>query len=504
MQRRILRLAVAFAAAVSLATALAACGPGEPDEPTSLGIGVAPSFLSGQYNPVTAFGMDVTAVYETLMFYDYDATAYVPGLAESFELSDDRLTATFVLRDDVDFSDGEHLDAEVAAAVLAKLVQERIDAQAWAYEAYEVEFVATGEYVLEVRTAIRMLVLAGNALTEFGILPIFSPAYLDDFGALETAPVGTGPYVLDEIVPQVSASFTANEDYWDQDVRPYDNLEFVVFADQVAGLNALKSGQIDALEVSNSLAPDAEANGFQIHEGVVSTVGLWIADRGGSIQPALADLRVRQAIEYAFDRETINDSLNGGFGVITSQQFTKGTPEYVEGGDDRYGYDPEKARELMAEAGYEDGFDLTIPSTGFLGINTWEPIVTQYLGDIGIRVTYESFPDTGAYFTAALGGTFPVLMYPGSGAIAMDVYILPTAVFAFHDMYSDPTVDELAVTMNEGDLDESLEAISQIGEYALDQAWFTVFTAPNTLWATSPEVDIRGGFDRVSLFQPAE
>jgi peptide/nickel transport system substrate-binding protein len=501
MHSRSLRTAVAIATVSALATTLAACGPGEPDEPSTLDVGV--TSLSGTYAPTGQVGTDTSAVYETLLSFDYGTLEFSPLLATSYELSEDRLTASFVLRDDVDFTDGEHFDAEAAATALTAVVDSMTETGIWvSYADYEVQFEATGEYELAITTALPMAPFGGNIFKQIMFLPIFSPAHVDDLEALATAPVGTGPYLLDELVPDVSASFVRNEDYWNLDAAPFDSVELTVYVDEVAGLNALKSGQIDAVTVSTAVAADVETNGFRINEGPLAHTGLWIADRGGSILPAVADLRVREAIEYAFDREAINVALNDGYGVITSQPFTSGTPEYVEGGDDRYGYDPEKARDLMAEAGYADGFDLVIPSTTFLGINTLEPIVTQYLGDIGIRVTYETFADAGAFFTAALAGTYPVLLFPSGGDSALDALFLPDAVLAFH-AYSDPILDELVATVDTGSLEESYEATSEIGEYVLDQAWYTVMSAPSIMWASEQRIEVTGGGTFIRQFQLA-
>jgi peptide/nickel transport system substrate-binding protein len=495
MQRRILRTALAIAAIVSIAPALAACGPGEPDEPTSFSMGVEPGLFRGQYLPQYGFGVDGTAVYETLLGFDLNLNQHIPWLATSFEVSDDRKTTDFVLRDDVDFTDGVHMDAEGVAKSLNALIARGIEDSTWGWTDFDVRFTATGEYELEMTTAIPVSIRAGHAFSGFVGLPVFSPAFVDDMDALNTAPVGTGPYVLDEVVPEVSASFTRNENYWNPDAAPFDTVEVMVFADQVAGLNALKSGQVDAVKIDASAAADAEANGFRINESPGKSVGLWIADRAGKIQPALADIRVREAIQLAFDREAINDSMNYGYGSVNSQPFAEGTPEYVEGGDDRFGYDLEKARSLMADAGYADGFDLTIPSTSFLGINVWEPIVIQYLGDIGIRVTIDSFPDSGAYFTAALTGDYPVILLSTSWLTSMEVFFLPTAVFAFADANPDPKLAELGDTMTNGTLEESLQAASDIGEYVLDEAWFTAFVAPSFLWATNPDIEILRGVE---------
>jgi peptide/nickel transport system substrate-binding protein len=478
-------------AAAALGGVLVACSPAESDETRSLSVGVTSAFFAGQYQPTSQMlAMDWTAVYETLLRFNPTEAVYEPLLATSFEFSEDRKTVVFTLRDDVDFSDGTHLTAEAAATALNGLIASLTEAATWAYGTYEAEFAATGEYELTLTSALPLSTRLGDVFSVIMYLPVVSPAFADDLEALAAAPAGTGPYLLDEVTPEVSATFVRNPEYWNPEAFPFDDLEIVAFADTIAGLNALKSGQVDAVNIDAAAAADAENAGLRINTGPGRMTGLWIGDRAGAIQPALADVRVREAIGLAFDREAINDSINQGFGTITNQPFLPSSPEYVEAATPEY--DPERARELLAEAGYADGFDITIPSTTFLGINAWEPVVTQYLGDIGVRVTFEPFADIGAYFTAAQGDTYAVLMYSEDPTVAMEVYFLPRAVFAY-DTYDDDEWRDLADTMATGTLEESAEATSKLGELVVGQAWFTVFAAPETVWASREDVVVTLG-----------
>jgi peptide/nickel transport system substrate-binding protein len=503
-RRRYLVVAAAFAACCAT---LAACATPSATEERSIVIGV--SSFSGTYDTSRGASwlgyLNVSAVYESLLNVDTEKfpTGHKPNIATEYEVTDDGRTVTYILRDDVTYVDGTRLTAQTVADYFSALASdEESSAYAWLTQ-WELEFSALDEVTLQV-SGNRALDRVGGPLFGISDYPLANPVALDDHERLASEPAGTGPYLVDETVPEVSVSFVRNPGYWNAEAFPFDTVEIVAFSDDVAALNALKSGQIDAVQLNNTLAGQARSEGFSLHVGTGRFTALFIADRGGSIQPALADKRVRQAISYAIDREAINRELNLGYGTVSSQGFDPNTPEYVEGGDDSYDYDPEKARRLMAEAGYADGFDLAIPSTTFLGINAWEPVVQQYLGDIGIRVTFDQFADVGAYFGAATGGTYPVIMYSEQPSQALGVFLLPDAVFAMPG-YEDPTVDELWTTIQEGSIEEADAAQSAIGEYAHDEAWLTIISRSQYLWFTDPGITVdvgswAGGFQRIEMF----
>ncbi len=100
-------------------------------------------------------------------------------------------------------------------------------------------------------------------------------------------------------------------------------------------------------------------------------VGMYIADVDGTVVPAFKDLRVRQALNYAIDREAITKSVYGDFGIPTDQYVPEGIGGYLPELEDVYPYDPEKAKELLAEAGYPDGFSFTM--LGQPGIDSGSP-----------------------------------------------------------------------------------------------------------------------------------
>jgi peptide/nickel transport system substrate-binding protein len=474
------------------------CAAPSPDVGvTSITIGVTPSNLGAEYDPAIAgvYSVDGSGVFESLYTYDPKTIELVPVLGTSYELSDDRRTLTVELRHDVEFVGGTPMTAEAVAESLS-LMAALEDSQLFGISTdYGATYSAAGEYTVQITSTKAMDVPGGFFEIILGGIPIVDPASFADREAAAASPRGTGAYLIDEVVPEVSVSLVRNPDYWDPDRYPFDEVTILAFDDDVARLNALTSGQIDAGSLGLNFAQEAEDAGFTASTSEWGRfTALWIADRAGTIVPALADIRVREAISLAFDREAINETLNQGYGVVTSQPAIPSTAEYVEGGDDRYGYDPERARELLAEAGYADGFDIVMPSTTFLGIADWQPVVQQSLADIGIRVTFESYADVGAWFDAAMSGRYPVIMYREGPSDVGRVFINPDALFN-HPRFDDPVVAEAWDTVFNGTSEDAERARHDIGARSLDQAWLVVFANSKVLWFSREgvTVDVDGG-----------
>jgi peptide/nickel transport system substrate-binding protein len=479
MRSAIARATAVVAIAVT-AAALTACGTtGSPDEEvTTLKANTA--YVPANWNPNTSIvlTLEQQAVYESLGYLDPATFEFRPLLAESYELSDDLRTLHLTLRQDVYFTDGTHLDAAGARVafdyalpvVAASLVGP-----------FGVAAEVVGEYELDLTTT--------RPITEdfffwLGIVPIASPAVIeDDPESLSETPVGSGPYVIDEMTPEASITFDRNPEYRDPDAYPFDRLEFTVMNDSIAVANALKSGQINAGTVESNHAASVEEAGFQLSVGTSWTWYLQLPDSTFATAPQLADVRVRQAIAYAFDREGIIENLEYGYGTPAGQIWSDGSPYFIEGGDETYAFDPEKARELMAEAGYGDGFELTMPTTPFN--DKYEPVVLQSLADIGITVTYVDYPDYGEYIEALHSGDYAIGI-ESSGDLYLD------GVFRNdfpHGGY--PELTPLFEIIDSGNAEEVAAAQQEVGSYLLDNALAgIVFSRPAFIWATVPEITI--------------
>jgi peptide/nickel transport system substrate-binding protein len=485
---------IALATAAIAMGGLTACGSASPPQTTTQEITIA---LGGDritgWDPMQGafwqLDMAMQGVYDTLMRWDYGSSTLSPWLATDWTFSDDGKSMEITLRDDAVFSDGVAVDA----AAIEEYFDALFASPAYLYagisnDQYGLEFTATGDYTLELTAKVPITDLAKNAV--LGETPIASPEAIKDPESLVQEPVGSGPYLLESQTAGVEYILVRNPDFWDPDSIPYDKVTLKVMTDPVAQLNALKSGQIDAIGggIPVTFLPEVEASDLNLAIGYGGYSGLSIWDPANSTEPALRDVRVREAIALAFDRETLNEALNGGLGKITSQAFVEGQPFWVEGGDERYGYDPERARELLAEAGYPDGFSVEIPVLVGAHDST-NPIVQQSLADIGITVTFKEFVDGAEWFPEAHSGKYPLIY---SGSIFMFTFTHSYLDLGATGRWHVPTPEAMALitTVLEGTPEESAEASQELGEYLLDEIWDIPFSAPPDLYVSSRGVDI--------------
>jgi peptide/nickel transport system substrate-binding protein len=491
--RRRAKRGVVLGATIACIALLTGCTTSsEADEPITLRVAVT-TLAAPNANDAYSFTLYVSptqAVYESLVFWNPTTLEIDPWLAEDIAFSDDRKTMTLRLRDDVDFTDGEHMTASGVIDWLTYLYN-RPESWIGAFltpvygaptltelDEYTIEF--KGERPFDY-----------DYLTTFAQTPIASSASILENGEESSdadAAAGSGPYILKKFDTDVSATLERNPEYWNPDAVDFDKLVMTVYADRIAALNALKTGQLDAAPIDSPAAGEAEAAGLSVATGSGTLAMLAIIDREGKIVPALGDKRVRQAMNLAFDRGAIMENLEYGFGAVSSQPFLPNQEFYVDGAADEYGYDPERARELLAEAGYPDGFALTVPTPAATDpeySSLYEPIVQQSLADIGITVTFEPTPDPETYSQKFTSGEAPVRLYK-----IFSVNVVQYFGYGYLGPDIDPEFTDLTQTWVHGTAEESSAAAKQIGEFLVDQVWFIPFSQPKNLWATVPGIDV--------------
>ncbi|WBU37514.1 ABC transporter substrate-binding protein [Homoserinibacter sp. YIM 151385] len=424
--------------------------------------------------------------YDTLIRLD-DQGELQPMLAESWEYIDEtNTTLELKLREGVEFSDGTPLTAEIAAASLERFAAAngpRSSALA-AVDSYD----AVDDTTLVVNLSTPDPALTHNLTLPAGM--ITNPEVADD--ALASVPAGTGPYVLDEDATRRGDVyvFTRNENYYDPDSFPFDEIDVRVLTDATARLNAVKTGQVDSALGFAPQKAEAEGAGLEVISAPGDWQGLFIIDREGTTTEALGDARVRQAINYAIDGDAILETVVFGEGSSSTQMFYPGTPAYDDALNDAYPFDPEKAKELLAEAGYADGFTLRMPSTDTFLPEVY-PIVQQQLGDVGITVEFS--PQTpAAGLDPYLGGEFPAYVFSwGSSQNWLDATLLLSEEGAWNPLHAaDPEIADLMSRIAVASVEEQEPLYRELSAHVVDEAWFAPFYVVNNLAFHGPDVEV--------------
>ncbi|MFC7329135.1 ABC transporter substrate-binding protein [Marinactinospora rubrisoli] len=419
-------------------------------------------------------------VYDTLLERRPDGSV-APNLATEWSWDATHTELTLTLREGVRFTDGTPFDA---AAVAANIEHFRAGTGSDNYLAAAITGVDAPD---PARAVIRLDEPDPTLLANLGgsLGAMASPAALDD-PAIALSPVGSGPYELDtaRTVRGERYIFTRNPEYWNPDAWPYEQVEIRVLADVNARLNALTSGQIDGGRLNIQVMDYAAESGLEIHPNRVDWVGLAIVDRAGEVAPALADIRVRQAINLVFDRQAMLDALDLGQGAVSTQIVGATSPAYDPDLDSAYGYDVERARRLMAEAGWGEGF--SVPMMDYSRYRVYQPFVEQALASIGISVDWRSVPDQMAV-DAQSSGEFPLLILsqqaPTSAWDGLNL-AYGNALNVFDS--TDPEFERLMQTARTATGPAQEAAFREANAWLVENAWFAPWYQVDLVYATDP------------------
>jgi peptide/nickel transport system substrate-binding protein len=250
-----------------------------------------------------------------------------------------------------------------------------------------------------------------------------------------------------------------------------------VYADPTATLNAIQGGQVNVSSLTDNTAiPQIEGAGFTAVASELDWQGLLLSDREGKLTPALKEVKVRQAINYALDRAAILKTLGAGYGTVTEQVFPTYSPSFDEKLDKTYSYDVDKAKQLMSEAGFADGFTLAMPRVNLLPAASFTLIADQ-LSKIGITVQYtdEQISD---YISKILGAQYSASIFqlqqdPTDWQLSQFQIAAAAPWNTFH--IADPTVEGLIAQIQTGDEATAAKAGQDLNKYVVENAWFAPF-----------------------------
>ena len=298
------------------------------------------------------------SMYETLVWFD-ENLELKPLLAKSWTVSDDGLDYTFVLNEGIKFHDGEPFNAESIVANYERAKSDsslRLASQTAMWDSVTVD----SEY----QVTIHLKEPNNTFLNKLAQVRIVSPKAIKELGkdGLAKQSAGTGPFILSERVDGGYTKMVRNENYW-QDGPKVDTLTWRVVPEDGARVAMLQTGEADiisplpAIQV-DKLKDDASLDvlnlGGLTYRYATLNKNYTLADG----RKPLDDVRVRQAMNYAFDSEAYTQVVFQGYASVPTSLFASSVPYYAE--QTPYTADVEKAKSLMSEAGYSDGFPINI------------------------------------------------------------------------------------------------------------------------------------------------
>ena len=316
-------------------------------------------------------------VFEGLTRFGPDGSVN-PGLAESWEISDDGTVYTFRLQTGVTFHDGTTMDAK---DVKFSLDRARDEGSQNAQKAL-FEGIASVEAVDDVTVKVTLSAPNGNFLFNmaWGDAVIVAP---ESIGEIKSAPVGTGAFRFEDWVQGDSITLVKNTDYWGEPAK-LASATFKFISDPTAAFAAVMAEDVDVFGgfPAPENLPQFEADPrFQVLVG--STEGETILSTNNKMAP-LDNVMVRRAIAHAIDRQAIIDGAMFGLGTPIGTHFAPHSPDYIDLTANS-AYDPEMARNLLAEAGYPDGFTTTLKLPPPSYARRGGEIIASQLRAVGIK-----------------------------------------------------------------------------------------------------------------------
>ena len=340
-----------------------------------------------------------------------DAGDLEPMLATEWEFVDDGTAFELTLREDVSFIDGEPFNAEAVKANIERA--QTLPESAFKGSLARVESV---EAVEEFLVRINLNGPGANLpdLLSSTVGSMISPAAMDNED-LDQNPVGTGMAKLVEYIPGQVNRWERNEDYWDPEAAQAATYEIYAQTASPTRVNMLSTGQGELTYLMPQDADSAEAAGLNVAPSRSSNIFAFYVNAG---KEPFDDLRVRQAAEHAIDRQALIDGVFFGAGEPVAQMLPPDHWAYhpdVTPDNPDYGYDPERAEELLAEAGYADGVDFELLIPGLDDHRALAEAMVPMFAEVGLNAetrVIESPTTSVTFFSRQEGHAFPGLSAP--------------------------------------------------------------------------------------------
>jgi peptide/nickel transport system substrate-binding protein len=269
-------------------------------------------------------------------------------------------------------------------------------------------------------------------------------------------------------------TYVRNPHYYDPATVHWTKVVIRVITSPQSVLTALQSGQADVAVGDPSTVDAARGAGLTVAAAPLLWSGVVLADRSGTMAPPLANVKVRQALSFATDRAAIAAALFRGFGEPTCQVTVPGGYGYDAALNTTCGYDVQKSKSLLAEAGYPNGFTLRIVTPEYQQLNLMAQALKQQWKQAGVDLQITDYTNANQYTSEAFGGKFPTFMTAfGQLPIWMEgpSLFLPSAAFnPFH--HADPALQSLYDQAAKASGTEREALDRKVVGYVTQQAWF--------------------------------
>ena len=408
-----------------------------------------------------------------------------PGLAHAWDISDDGLVYTFHLREGVSFHDGASFSADDVVFTLDRARAEgSTNAQPQLFAAID-----TVEALDDLTVQVTLSQPQGAFLFNmaWGDAVIMSPESVETNA---TNPIGTGAFRFVRWVQGDRVEMERNPDYWGE-APALERVTFRFISDPSAAFAAMMAGDIDAFP--NFPAPETLAQ-FEADPRFSVIVG---STEGNTIlsmnhqNEALADIRVRQAIAHAINRQEIIDGAMFGYGAPIGTHFAPHNPDYVDL-TDLSPHDPERARELLAEAGHE-GLSLRLALPPPTYARRGGEIVAAQLRAVGIQTQITNLEWAQWLEQVFQGKDYDLTIVSHTEPMDIGIYARPDYYFQYDSADFQALIAELDVTADPARRSELLQAAQR--HIAEDFVVGFMFQLPKTgvananlegLWENAP------------------
>lgn len=442
----------------------------------------------------------VDNIFDTMVMRDTEMNL-VPGLATEWTAVDDT-TWEFKLREGVTFHNGEPFDAEAVKFSLERVLNPDNNAPTISY----IRTISSVEVVDPMTVRIKTSAPDPLLPTRMSRYPayIVPPKYIEENGRDHFAnhPVGTGAYTFVDFVPDERVTLAANPDYW----RGTPDIQTVIWRpipDATARITSLITGEVNLIEdvpvdLVSLLVQTPDADLVQVKNG-----GLTIYLGLRMDKAPLDNVKVRQALDHAIDRVSITENLLGGLATPKGTQVGAADFGYLD--LPVPAYDPELSKTLLAEAGFPDGFEITMQSS-FRYMKNAEvaQTIAQQFEDIGLSVNQETME--WSVYTQTVPFEGPIYMLGWGSTQTLDADAAIYAIMKSGEPYSGASIPELDALLDESrstvDPDAREKILQDIQALAAEQVPLITLYQEDKLMGKAPNVEFEGRADaRIPVFE---